>query len=233
MRNRLGIFLTLTFQWTACAFAYHPGGFYHDGHTHEKVIALTFDDGPGRFTPAVLDLLKKHNIHATFFMEGSQIEGYPATARLVRDAGQEIGNHTYNHFNFNTPKNAFKERFEHELLQTETSLRRALQDPDYVMKAMRMPYGAFGKYNRAWLLPTLKEHGYALVHWSFGEDWITKIPEEKMVQDYVAHAKPGAVFLFHDGGRKREKTVKVVTQVIDILEAKGYRFIAAGDMFKE
>jgi peptidoglycan/xylan/chitin deacetylase (PgdA/CDA1 family) len=214
-------------------WSYQTGKFYHDGNTKEKVIALTFDDGPGRFTPPVLELLKKHHIHATFYMEGSQIEGYPAIARMVRDAGHEIGNHTYNHFNFNTPKNAFKERYVHELVQTETSLKRALNDPNYTMKSMRMPYGAFGKYNRAWLLPTLKEHGYALVHWSFGEDWILKIPEDKMVNDYVTHAKPGAVFLFHDGGRHREKSLAVVTRVVEILEAKGYKFIAAEDMFKD
>ena len=212
--------------------SYQPGKFYHDGATKEKVIALTFDDGPGRTTPAVLDLLKKHNIRATFFMEGSQIEDYPHIARMVRDAGMEIGNHTYNHLNFNSPKNAFKERLVHEVVQTEVSLHRALKDPNYQMKAVRMPYGASGKNTRPWLLPTLKEHGYASVNWSFGEDWIFSIPEDKMIKDYVAHAKPGAVFLFHDGGRHREKTLAVVTQVIDILEAKGYRFIPAEEMFK-
>jgi peptidoglycan/xylan/chitin deacetylase (PgdA/CDA1 family) len=53
-----------------------------------------------------------------------------------------------------------------------------------------------------------------------------------MVQDYIAHAKPGAVFLFHDGGRHREKTLAAVTAVVEDLEKKGYRFVSAEEMFK-
>src|SRR5688572_21894831 len=111
--------------------AYQTGKFYYQGKTTEKVIALTFDDGPGRWTEPILELLKKHNIRATFFMEGSQVETYPEIARKVLDAGHEIGNHTYNHFNFNTPKNAFPERFVHELEQTENTLRRAFKNPEF------------------------------------------------------------------------------------------------------
>ena len=90
-----------------------------------------------------------------------------------------------------------------------------------------MPYGYF---NKSWLLPTLKEHGYALVHWSFGEDWMAwrwKDPKTKttkivlspdvLAAEYIRNAKPGAVFLFHDGGRHRERTLAAVTIVIDDL----------------
>ena len=59
------------------SFGYQPGKFYYQGHTKEKVIALTFDDGPGPFTPQILGLLKEHHARATFFMEGDQIPSYP------------------------------------------------------------------------------------------------------------------------------------------------------------
>jgi peptidoglycan/xylan/chitin deacetylase (PgdA/CDA1 family) len=212
------------------AEAYTPGQFYHTGKTKEKLIALTFDDGPGHFTVPVLALLKKHNIRATFFMEGSQVETYPEIARQVVEAGHEVGNHTYNHFNYGLAKNAYPDRFVHELKQTESALQRAAGIHTQVV---RMPYGALTKNNRHWLLPALKDNGYGLVHWTFGEDWLLSIPEDKMVHDYIAHAKPGAVFLFHDGGRHREKTLAVVTAVIEDLEKKGYRFIAADQMFKD
>lgn len=231
MKRSWGCGLMIGMMTVSVAFAYEPGRFYTDGKTRERVIALTFDDGPGPFTPKILELLKQNGIRATFFMEGSQIEAYPEYARLVRDAGHEIANHTYNHFNFNDPKHAFKDRFVHEVAQTEASLRRALDDPQYPMKALRMPYGAFGKNNRAWLLPTLKEQGYALVHWSFGCDWHLKYTAEEMAQQYIKAAKPGAVFLFHDGGRRREKTLAAVEMVIRDLQGKGYRFVAADQMF--
>jgi len=208
-------------------WAYQPGRFYHTGKTQEKVIALTFDDGPGKFTIPILDLLKQHNIHATFFMEGSQVEEYPDIAKQVVVAGHEVGNHTYIHFNYHLAKNAAPQRLTHELAQTEAALQRAAQIHTVIV---RMPYGY---YNKTWLLPTLKEQGYALVHWSFGTDWLLKKPEEDMVKEYLANAKPGAVFLFHDGGRHREKTLAVVTQVIHELELRGYHFIPAQEMFKD
>src|SRR5437667_5517082 len=154
-------------------------------------------------------------------MEGSQVEEYPDIAREVVEAGHEVGNHTYIHFDFHKQKNAAPERLVHELAQTESALERAAGRRTRIV---RMPYGY---YNKTWLLPTLKEHGYALVHWSFGTDWHLKMPAAQMIREYIAHAKPGAVFLFHDGGRHREKTLEVVTAVIDDLERKGYRFISA------
>jgi peptidoglycan/xylan/chitin deacetylase (PgdA/CDA1 family) len=210
------------------SWAYVPGKFYYQGHTKEKIIALTFDDGPGKFTIPILELLKKHNIHATFFMLGDQIEEYPAIARQVLDEGQEIGNHTYTHFDYHKQKNAAPQRLAHELAQTEATLRRALQNPDFKTKLVRMPYGYF---NRTWLLPTLKENGYALVHWSYGTDWHLKMTAEEMTAGYLNNAKPGAVFLFHDGGRHREKTLQAVTTVIETLEKEGYRFVSAQEMF--
>ena len=105
-----------------------------------------------------------------------------------------------------------------------------------------MPYGYF---NKSWLLPTLKEKGYALVHWSFGEDWMVSrwdnpriktakvaLTAEVMATDYIKNAKPGAVFLFM-WGRHRERTLAAVQLVIDELEKRGTRFIAADEMFKD
>jgi peptidoglycan-N-acetylglucosamine deacetylase len=238
----------------ANALAYVPGKFYYQGHTKEKIIALTFDDGPGKFTIPILELLKQHNIHATFFMLGDQIEEFPAIARQVLDAGHEIGNHTYTHFNYHKQKNAAPQRLAHELAQTEATLQRALHDPNFRPKLARMPYGYF---NHTWLLPTLKENGYALVHWSFGEDWMLKrkppcvhgkpsqenldcasepevtLTPEILAADYIQNAKPGAVFLFHDGGRHRERTLAALQIVIPELEKEGYRFISAKEMFTD
>lgn len=208
-------------------WAYTPGKFYWQGSTKEKVIALTFDDGPGHFTVPILELLKKHNIRATFFMEGSMVETYPEIAKQVVDAGHEIGNHTYAHFNYHSVKNAAPQRLAHELAQTEAALKRAT---GIQTKVVRMPHGY---YNKTWLLPTLKEHGYALVHWSYGSDWLLKKPQDEMIQEYIKNAKPGAVFLFHDGGRRREKTLAVVTAVVEELQKRGYRFVAADELFKD
>jgi peptidoglycan/xylan/chitin deacetylase (PgdA/CDA1 family) len=225
----------------AADWAYVPGKFYYQGHTKEKMIALTFADGPGKFTLPILDLLKKHNIRATFFMLGDQVEEYPEIARQVRDAGHEIGNHTYEHFDYHKVKNAAPTRLVHELDQTENTLRRAFHNPDYKTKLVRMPYGYF---NHTWLLPTLKENDYALVHWTYGEDWLFKkkgdepgsmveLTPDVLAADYIKNARPGAIFLFHDGGRHRERTLGALQIVIPELEKMGYHFVAAEDLLKE
>jgi len=221
--------LVLLFVVQGFSFAYVPGHFYFFGRTTEKIIALTFDDGPGPITPKVLDLLAAHHIRATFFMEGTQVEEYAPIARQVEKAGHEIGNHTYWHFNYHKLKNASPSRLVHELRQTESTMRRAFRNPGWRTHVVRMPYGYF---NHTWLLPTLKKEGYALVHWSCDEEGRPDQTAEQMAGAYVAHAKPGAVFLFHDGGRHREKTLEAVTLVVQALEDKGYRFVPAEEMFR-
>lgn len=210
--------------------AYVPGRLYTVGRTQEKVIALTFDDGPGPITPKVLQFLKDRNIRATFFMEGTQIEGYSRYVRKVAEAGHEIGNHTYIHFNYKDTKHGSPHRLVHELAQTENSLRRALKDPEFKTRVVRMPYGYM---NKSWLLPTLKEQGYALVHWSFGLDSVSQLPADALAKEYIRHAKPGAIFLFHDGGRRRDRTYEAMTLTVDALMAQGYRFVAAEDLLRD
>jgi peptidoglycan/xylan/chitin deacetylase (PgdA/CDA1 family) len=91
-----------------------------------------------------------------------------------------------------------------------------------------MPHGYF---NRSWLLPLLKEKGYALVHWSFGSDWLLKQTSDEMAQGYIANAKPGAVFLMHDGGNGRKKTFLALQTIVNTLQDRGYQFIRADELF--
>jgi peptidoglycan/xylan/chitin deacetylase (PgdA/CDA1 family) len=74
-----------------------PKSFFLEGPSDRKEIALTFDDGPSRDTAALLDLLKKENVKATFFWQGSQIEKFPELARRAYAEGHTLANHSYNH----------------------------------------------------------------------------------------------------------------------------------------
>jgi peptidoglycan/xylan/chitin deacetylase (PgdA/CDA1 family) len=94
----MGAMLCFVFSFCTTSYAQKPLDVYYHVATTEKVIALTFDDGPHpRFTDEILNILEKENIRATFFAIGSNVEAYPDVMRRVMASGHEIGNHTYNH----------------------------------------------------------------------------------------------------------------------------------------
>lgn len=231
MNHRWSVLGGLLVLSSVAALGYQPGAFYYQAQTKDKVIALTFDDGPGAFTPQILDFLKAHHARATFFIEGDQVAAYPAYVRRTLGEGHEIGNHLFLHRDFHKVKERPAEQFTKELEDTEAAIRQALGKPEFKVRVLRMPHGAYGKFNREWMIPILKERGYSLVHWSFGTDWFLRKSAEQMAQEYLQNARPGAVLLFHDGGRHREKTLKALEIVVTTLEPKGYRFVAAEDLF--
>ena len=178
-------------------------------------IALTFDDGPGEATPAVLDMLRRAGIHATFFLCGQNVERYPELARRIAQEGHEIGNHTYSHPRLlgRTPG---KIAWEIEHTQNIISYRTG-QTPTL----FRPPYGLrwFG------LFPVLKRNGLTSVMWSVNSrDW--KRPHTKIVQRVIQETHPGAIILFHDGVPPRKSGNRQVTveALRDILHATIGRF---------
>ena len=200
-----------------------PGDFVTDGPSNAKRVALSFDDGPGAFTPHVLDILKKNGLHATFFMNGDQVKIRPEFARRVHQEGHEIGDHTYSHRNFYT----YKETDPKVKLKSQMELsKQVIQETTGITPVLcRMPYG----YSKAWVRPIAKEHGYILVNWTFGCDWTKKTPEEKRAA-YIRAIRPGAIFLMHDGGLHREGTVYALEGLIEELKKRGYEMVTVGDL---
>ena len=178
-------------------------------------IALTFDDGPGEATPAILDMLKQAEIRATFFLCGQNVERYPDLARRIAEEGHEIGNHTHSHPRLlgRTPgKIAWEIETAQSIIEHRTGNRP---------KLFRPPYGLrwFG------LFPVLKRNGLTSVMWSVNSrDW--KRPHTAIVQHVVKETGPGAIILFHDGVPPRKSGNRQVTVAAlrDILHATMGRF---------
>jgi chitin deacetylase len=199
--------------------------FYTHGPRDQKVLALTFDDGPGPWTERVLDVLKKYNVKATFFMEGDQVEFRGAIAKKVLEAGHEIGNHTYSHMNFYAYKKDDREKV----------LAREIQKSgEFIFKAtgvktilLRMPNG----FSREWARNAAQKENYALVNWTFGCDW-KKMPTEQLSAVYIKNIQPGAIFLMHDGGKNRERTVTALPVIIEEIQKQGYKIVPVGELIK-
>jgi peptidoglycan/xylan/chitin deacetylase (PgdA/CDA1 family) len=218
-------FLLAVFCTASCSmlWALEPGDFVTHGPATAKRVALSFDDGPGPFTPQVLDILKKNGLHATFFMNGDQVKIRPLFAKRVHAEGHEIGDHTYSHRNFYTykatdPKIKLKAQMElsKQVIQQTTGVTPVL---------CRMPYG----YSRAWVRPIAKEYGYVLVNWTFGCDWTKMTPEAKRAA-YIKAIHPGAIFLMHDGGIHREGTLYALEGLIEELKKRGYEMVTVGEL---
>jgi len=189
---KIGILLILFFSIAYASFATeHDRSYYEnkgyilwDIKTEEKVIALTFDDGPhATYTPQILDLLAKHDAKATFFVVGQYAEKFPNLILRQQDEGHEIANHTYTHPYSSTP-----EELEKELKNTN----KVLFDITGTYPKLYRPVG--GSYNER-IINTAVQNGFKVVMWSWHQDtkdwrkpWINNI-----VTKVLTGAKPGDI----------------------------------------
>ncbi|MEV4254757.1 glycosyltransferase [Spirillospora sp. NPDC049652] len=200
------------------------GGTPHSLRTPPKTIALTFDDGPDpKWTPRLLDVLKRHNAKATFFSIGAHIAQQPALVKRMIAEGNEIGSHTYTHVDMATAP-AWRDKLELDLTQ------RALAGAAGVhTRLLRMPYSSVpdGLTGPEWLAAERAgRDGYLLVLTDRDtEDW-QKPGVDKIVQSALAAERKGqgAIVMLHDAGGDRTETIAAVDQMITKLQARGYRF---------
>ena len=198
----------------------------HRGVETRRSVALTFDDGPSRATPELLKYLAAEGIRATFFQCGMNVERHPEIARQVRDAGHEIGNHTYSHArlcpqisrkpNLRSPGNIFR-----ELARTQEVLKRVV---GVTPTLFRPPYGL-----RWWGLGKAQRRlGLLGVLWTvIAHDW--EWPAERIAERLLANTSPGGILCLHDGRDIREEVdlsemLEALHILVPTLRAAGYRF---------
>jgi peptidoglycan/xylan/chitin deacetylase (PgdA/CDA1 family) len=197
------------------------------GRAETKSVALTFDDGPSADTERVLDMLDKHNLRATFFMVGRQVERYPQTARRVAARGHEIGNHSYSHpiYLYRSPRETWR-----QLAQTQ----QVIADVTGVQaRFARPPCGVRTlSYFRA-----ARVLGLQTVQWTLaGFDWKKRTPAQ-IARDVLRRAEAGSIILLHDGDSEnrqdRSATVAALPLIIEGLNEKGLRIAPLSDLIED
>lgn len=186
-------------------------------HTQEKVVALTFDDGPDPIdSPAVLDILKEKEVRATFFVLGQAAQSNPFLLKRLVKEGHEIGNHSFNH-------DYQQRRLVEEMKQTDREVFAATGTHTYFYR----PPGGFLSKNQ---LEIIKNNGHIVALWSVdSKDW--RNPGVKQIVDNVVkNVFPGAIILLHDGGYQRTQTVKALGPIIDALRNQGYRLVTLSEL---
>ncbi|MEU6470427.1 bifunctional polysaccharide deacetylase/glycosyltransferase family 2 protein [Streptomyces massasporeus] len=187
---------------------------------HELV--LTFDDGPDpMWTPKVLDVLKKHDARAVFFITGTMASRYPDLVQRMVDEGHEIGLHTFNHPDLSLQS---KSRVDWELSQNQLALAGAA---GIRTSLFRPPYSSFAQNmdNNTWpVTEYIGSKGYiTVVNDTDSEDW-RRPGSEQIIRNATPKDGNGAIVLMHDSGGDRSQTVAALDRYVSGLQAKGYRF---------
>lgn len=224
-----GCFFILSLFFDEAVFV-RKGTFYR-AQRADKVVALTFDDGPSpEWTPQVLDELKKAEVKATFFMLGNHVERYPEIARQVLAEGHEIGNHTYDH---------------HVLIYYKMEeLEKEIKDAEKAIKTVTGQNTRYFRPPKAWLSSRekkkIEEMGYKIVLWSLNsKDWVTY--HDKQITSYILkRIRPGDIILFHDSGGvftaeggNRTQTIKTIPRLVKKLKERGYRFVTISELMAQ
>lgn len=193
-----------------------------------KKAYLTFDDGPSKtVTPLILEILKKENVKATFFLLGSRVDLNPDLVRQEYDEGHYIANHGYSHIysKIYTSVDTVLEEF----YKTEQSIKHALGDEEYDSHLFRFPGGLpGGKYSKLKQLAAeeLNSQNIAYMDWNaLTGDAEGKTTKEAML-NYLKQTvgnKQNVVILMHDTGDKYA-TAEVLPEVISFLRENGYEF---------
>ena len=177
----------------------------------EKVIYLTFDDGP---TPVItdwtLDVLKQYNAKATFFCIGKNVDEHPTIFKRILNEGHSIGNHTQNHLKgWKTSTKKYLNNIENSQLLTHNS------------KLFRPPYGQI-KPKQAKRLIQL---GYKVIMWKvLAIDWDVSVSKEQCLENVVNNTSSGDIVVFHDSIKAANNMQYALPKVLEYFTEKGFEF---------
>ena len=185
-------------------------------------VALTFDDGPSDYTPAILDVLKEKGVHATFFNLGNQASYRQDLCRRVVAEGHELASHTYAHQNLPTiGRDALREDVvsAFDALEAASGARPGM---------IRAPYGAFTEVEWARAADLISCN----VLWNIDTlDW-TQPGVDAIVASVLDNAYNGAIVLMHDGGGDRSQNVDALGRIIDGLHKRGFTLVTVGELMR-
>lgn len=186
-------------------------------NTSQKVVALTFDDGPTpKATDELLSILQQENIHATFFVIGGDLQQHLAEGKKIVAAGHELGNHSFSH--------------KRMLLVTPSFVREEIETTDKLIREtgyqgeihFRPPYG-----KKLFALPYyLSKTGRKTITWDVEPDSYPEVAarSEKIVEHVLSKTQPGSIIILHVMYSSGEQSMKAVRGIVEGLKAKGYSF---------
>ncbi|MGA8942905.1 MAG: polysaccharide deacetylase family protein [Thermoactinomyces sp.] len=200
-----------------------PASIYYSGTGPEKKIALTFDDGPdARYTGQILDILKRYNVSATFFVIGKQVQYFPEVVqRMVRE-GHVVAGHSWSHPNLAKLSDA---QVRQEIVRTNQAVKNVTGKN---MAMIRAPYGSVKGKEKV-----INQMGISIVGWNIDTwDWKAGRTPRQVTQAVLQNLSPGSIVLKHSGGGDRSATVQALPKIIESLQQKGYEFVTVNELLE-
>ncbi|PLS08601.1 polysaccharide deacetylase family protein [Neobacillus cucumis] len=195
------------------------GGLTDQVKTNQKVVALTFDDGPTKNVEKILPLLKEYQAKATFFLIGNEIDKYPDEAKMIASAGHQIGNHTYSHQRMIFKSPAY---IKEEIEKTDKQIRKAGYQgqidfrPPNGKKLVGLPY-------------YLSKHHRDTITWNIEPDSYYSRAEDK-VKYVKKNVKSGSIILIHPMYDQTGEELKTIKGILQSLSKEGYQFITVNEL---
>jgi len=191
----------------------------------EKVIYLTFDDGP---TPTItnwtLDVLNQFNAKATFFCIGDNVKNHPDIFDNILSHGHAIGNHTYNHprgWNSSTKSYINNVKQAQEIIDIRLQKSGSSKIQSSNQKLFRPPYGQITTKQGRELINL----GYQIIMWHvLAIDWKSSIKKETCLNNVVKNAENGSVIVFHDSEKASKNMMHALPKTLEYFKNKGFTF---------
>lgn len=193
------------------------------GRARKREIALTFDDGPGPYTPQILAVLKRMHVHGTFFEVGREVKASSADTTALAQAGEAIEDHTEDHSNLSQLRPG--QQRDQVVGASQAIVAAGAPAP----RLFRPPYGAFNHKT----LAMLKRQGMLMVMWSVDTSDYARPGVPRIVSAALNGAHPGGIILMHDGGGDRSETVQALPQIIRGLRQRGYSMVTVPHLVRD
>lgn len=197
------------------------------GKSSDKIVALTFDDGPNEpYTSQMLDILRNYGVPATFFLLGKNVEYYPDTARKILAEGHVLANHSYTHSRLALMEGP-------KYTELDIAQKTIEKVTGVKPRIFRPPYGE----KTPWLLDYIKGKGLVTITWDVSAN-DPNVKDPYVIADrIISKAKPGSIILLHDGrgiqhGFDRSPTVSALPMIIDALLEEGYTFVTVPELLR-
>ncbi len=190
------------------------------GSAAKREVALTFDDGPGPYTPKIIHVLERMHVPATFFAIGKWVRLYPQMIAAEAKAGDEVGDHTQDHPPLAELTPAA------QMAEIDAAAQEIEEAGAPAPVLMRPPYGSFDDAT----LKVLEQQRLLMVLWSVDTEDYTRPGVQRIVHTALSDAQPGGIILMHDGGGDRSETIAALPKIIAGLHKRGYKLVTISQL---